>query len=66
MSRTLLLLLVIATFALGAEPVRYHFGDDPHWSDPTFDDSSWPQVTDSKFPMPPFYGDGMYWIPSLI
>ena len=27
---------------------RFHSGDDPHWADPNFDDSSWPLVHSDK------------------
>jgi hypothetical protein len=27
--------------------VRYHFGDDPAWANPNFDDSAWPVAQDA-------------------
>ena len=29
-------------------PWRFQMGDDPHWADPSFDDSNWPAVTLDK------------------
>jgi hypothetical protein len=49
-----------------AEPIRYHFGDDPDgklsWANPSFDDSAWPIAKNGQWPMPPFYSDGFIWI----
>ncbi|UWZ86891.1 hypothetical protein [Occallatibacter riparius] len=28
--------------------VRFHTGDDPHWSDPAFDDSQWPLISPDR------------------
>ena len=28
--------------------MRFHTGDDPHWSEPGFDDSSWPLISSEK------------------
>jgi hypothetical protein len=33
-----------------ATDVRYHFGDDPKWADPKFDDSSWPVAQNGFVP----------------
>lgn len=33
-------------------PIRYHFGDDPRWSDPDFDDSTWPTAQQGRVPGP--------------
>ena len=41
---------------------RYHFGDDPRWADPNFDDSSWPIATQGRWPIPAFYSDGFIWV----
>jgi hypothetical protein len=41
--------------------VRYHFGDDPHWADPGFDDQSWPTVEQGRWPVPAFNSDGFMW-----
>jgi len=57
----LLLLALLLPLAANAQ-VRYHFGDDPRWADPDFDDSAWPVVQKDAFPAPPQPGDGMVWI----
>jgi hypothetical protein len=31
-------------------PVRYHFGDDPKWADPSLYDSSWPVAQNGLVP----------------
>jgi hypothetical protein len=41
--------------------VRYHFGDDPHWADPGFDDQSWPIAEQVRWPVPAFNSDGFIW-----
>jgi phosphoserine phosphatase RsbU/P len=46
----------------GPAPVRYHYGDNPAWADPSFDDSAWPIAENGKWPMPPFYSDGFIWV----
>ena len=43
-------------------PIRYHFGDDPKWADPAFDDSAWPVATGQLIPTPPPASDGMVWL----
>jgi len=45
-----------------ATQARYHFGDNPKWSSPTLDDSSWPVATGNLIPWPPAAGDGMLWL----
>ena len=45
-----------------ATAVRYHFGDDPRWADPEFDDSAWPVAQDGRVPPPPFFSDGIVWV----
>lgn len=30
--------------------VRYHLGDDPRWSSPSFDDSAWPVAANGSVP----------------
>ncbi len=42
--------------------IRYHYGDNPAWSAPSFDDSSWPDAADGEIPAPPFYSDGFVWV----
>ena len=51
-----ILLLVVSAQA----QVRYHFGSDPKWAEPGFDDSAWPTVT-ADFPLPSPNSDGMVW-----
>ena len=45
------------------EPLRYHVGDDTtgkkDWTDPSFNDSTWPTADKGRWPMPPFYSDGI-------
>jgi len=41
--------------------IRYHFGDDPHWADPGFDDQSWPTVEQGRWPVPALNSDGFVW-----
>ena len=36
---------------------RSHFGDNPRWADPVFDDSSWSIAPSDKFPIPPYSGN---------
>ena len=67
---TLLLPFLIAAIApqsraaQSATPpiVRYHFGDNPAWANPTFDDSAWPVATGGKWPMPALNSDGFLWV----
>ena len=69
-SRRALLLLVCVAVSLPAAaqtysaptPVRYHFGDNPAWTSPTFDDTTWPTASPSQIPIPPFHSDGFIWI----
>ena len=64
MSRWLLaVLLAGAGLAPAAErTARYHFGDDPRWSDASFDDSSWTPTKDGEWLAPPFEGSGVLWV----
>jgi len=58
-----------APFALpqaGAGVLRYHYGDNPVWADPAFDDSGWPVAEDARVPAPPFNSDGYVWIRTRI
>ena len=32
------------------------------WADPNFDDSSWPVVSQGRWPIPAFYSDGFMWV----
>jgi hypothetical protein len=46
-----------------AQPtIRFHYGDDPRWASPDFDDSSWPITADGKVKPPPFESDGFLWV----
>lgn len=45
-----------------AAQVRYHFGDDPRWADPNFDDSAWPVAHQGQWPVPPYDSDGFIWV----
>ena len=62
----LVLLTIVAAQVARAQstqlPIRYHFGDDPRWASPDFDDSSWPIAPDAGWPLPPFYSSGMVWV----
>jgi hypothetical protein len=42
--------------------LRYHFGDNPTYANPTLDDSTWPTALNGQFPTPPFHSDGYIWI----
>ncbi len=68
----LLLLLVVGaiapqtTAAQSADPsrpiVRYHYGDNPAWASPAFDDSSWIVAANGSWPVPAFHSDGFVWL----
>ncbi len=61
--KLLILLLTAIGLAAPAQTIRYQHGDDPRWSDPKFDDSSWPQASPGKFPLPSTEGShGMVWL----
>ncbi len=47
---------------LQLDSVRYHLGDDLHWTDPGFDDQSWPIAEQARWPLPPFDSDGFIWV----
>jgi sigma-B regulation protein RsbU (phosphoserine phosphatase) len=72
--RAVLLLCMGASLAAAAQsysapaplPIRYHFGDDPRFSAPTFDDSTWPIAANGQFSLPPFHSDGYVWIRTRI
>ena len=42
--------------------IRYHFGDNPAWADPLFDDSAWPKAQNGTFPAPAYQSDGFFWV----
>ncbi len=54
--------LCLAQQAQPATAVRYHFGDDTRWADPSFDDSAWPVAQNGRWPLPAFYSDGIVWV----
>jgi phosphoserine phosphatase RsbU/P len=45
-----------------AETIRYHFGDNPQWADPHFDDSAWPVARQDRWPVPALDSDGFVWV----
>jgi len=45
-----------------AQGVRYQFGDNPHWSSPSLDDSGWPVAQQGRWPEPAYYSDGFVWV----
>src|SRR5579871_2377347 len=45
-----------------AQNIRYHFGDDPRWANPAFDDSAWSVASQNQWPRPAFYSDGFTWV----
>ncbi len=42
--------------------VRYHFGDNPAWANPNFDDSGWPTAQEGRWLKPAFDSDGFVWV----
>lgn len=48
--------------ASSQSPVRYHYGDNPAWANPAFDDSSWPADPDGAWQIAPFHSDGIVWV----
>jgi len=46
--------------------IRYHYGDNPAWASPSFDDSAWAEATDGAWRVPPYDSDGFVWIRSLV
>jgi hypothetical protein len=71
-SVTPLLLLVVGAMvpqmaaaqsrSTSSSTVRYRYGDNPHWADPNFDDTSWTAATNGQWPLPPFGSDGIVWV----
>ncbi|MGA7884269.1 MAG: SpoIIE family protein phosphatase [Acidobacteriaceae bacterium] len=53
---------VFAQTAPASPAIRYHYGDNPTWASPTFDDSSWPVAPQGSWPVPAFHSDGFVWI----
>ncbi len=51
-----------AAIALPQPVIRYHFGDNPAWAAPTFNDSNWPVATQSYWPVPPVSSSGFVWL----
>src|SRR5579883_640139 len=56
-----LLALILGPALLPAQ-MRYHFGDNPRWADPNFDDSSWPVASNNRFPLPPVGSSRVTWL----
>ena len=42
--------------------IHYHFGDDPRWAAPGFDDSAWPVADQGQVPSSAGRGDGFVWL----
>lgn len=42
--------------------VRYHYGDDPRWADPAFDDMGWSVARDGQVPQGPLESGGFFWV----
>ena len=71
-SATLLLLIVSVCLAspvsaqsgpaVSVSTVRYHFGDNPAWSSPSFDDTSWSSAQQGRWPEPAYRSDGWVWV----
>jgi hypothetical protein len=55
------LLLALSAPAQAKAEVRFHFGDDTRWANPSFDDSSWPLVRPGVQTLPDFHSDGYSW-----
>jgi len=56
-----------AQSASGPQPiVRYHYGDNPAWASPSFDDSAWPQAQNGGFSAPSSESDGFFWVRARI
>lgn len=48
-------------------PIRYSFGDEPAWSDPSLDDSSWPVLdTPTTLELRDSGGDGFFWLRTTV
>jgi phosphoserine phosphatase RsbU/P len=73
--RPVMLLCLCASLSAAAQVIdtsqpppvlRYHFGDNPAWASPTFDDSAWPIAPTGQIPLPPFHSDGYVWVRARI
>ncbi|HTW65584.1 MAG TPA: beta galactosidase jelly roll domain-containing protein, partial [Bryobacteraceae bacterium] len=42
--------------------IRFHYGDNPAWASPSFDDNSWEVAVNGEVPGPRFHSDGYLWI----
>lgn len=42
--------------------IRYHFGDDPRWASPLFDDGAWPAAVNGTVPSAALHGDSFVWV----
>jgi hypothetical protein len=56
-----LLLLAVSAQAQAQDQVRFHFGDDPRWANPSFGDSAWPLVRPDVQTLPDLHSDGYSW-----
>jgi hypothetical protein len=67
MRKILLLALLAITLPAAAQNIiRYHYGDNPAWADPAFDDRGWVTDSDGRFPRPPFDSSGYIWIRAAV
>ena len=56
-----------AQLVLASQPaLRYHLGDNPAWSAPSFLDSSWPLAHNGALPAPGYESDGFFWVRARI
>ena len=58
----LLLSFLLVALPLVAQTTRYHYGDDPRWPAPAFDNSAWPEAKDDRWPLLPLDSDGYVWV----
>lgn len=67
MHKPLLLALLAITLPAAAQNIiRYHYGDNPAWADPAFDERGWVIDSDGRFPRPPFSSSGYIWIRAAV
>ena len=73
MRRSALLLLLVTGATIpqtahghpptSSQPViRYHYGDNPAWASPSFDDRAWTVAPQGSWPVPTFHSNGFIWI----
>jgi phosphoserine phosphatase RsbU/P len=46
--------------------IRYHYGDNPAWASPSFNDGAWPVAANGSWSVPVFQSDGFVWIRALV